>query len=195
MAKKFGNFSASKEEVSLEIDLDKIDRRLKRNPDVMNAIGQAIIDKMVEKSNNLVDWQGKRFISPYSDSYEKSAAFKAAGKSKNQVNLELSGEMLDSIDILELNSSKIKIGINNETAPRAMGHTTGFAGHPTIPNGKYKRDFMGISKKEVEEIAGQFSEALDELEQERSQRLRDLADTITGENVLDVLFGDVDDGL
>lgn len=194
MAKKFGNFSATKEEVSLEIDLDKIDRRIKNNPDIAKAIGQRIINTMIEKSNNLVDWQGKRFISPYSESYSKSADFKSAGKSRNQVNLELSGDMLASIDIIDLNRSKIKIGIDNDTAPRAMGHTTGFKGHPTIPNGKYKRDFMGISKAEVEEISREYIDILDEIDKKRRDLLNDIADTVTGDNVLDILFEGIEDG-
>jgi hypothetical protein len=89
---------------------------------------------------------GRRFNFPkYSDAYIKSAAFKEAGKSASEVNLKLSGEMLEEMRILSLRGNQILIGFENGT----------FSNEKADGNSK-KRPFLGINKSELQEILREF---------------------------------------
>ena len=139
----------SKSKVTQTIDLNKIvGSDISSDELLVSRIGQAIIDYMdtrVEDGKGLGEVKLK---SPYSDSYSESLDFKAAGKSKNQVNMRLSGDMMGSIDLLATDGSKLTIGIDNpDQAIKAYGHQTGFEGHPFIKGPK--RPFFGVTPDEI----------------------------------------------
>lgn len=141
------------------------------DPTLVKQIGQAVIDYMKERVGAGKGIGGIELHKPYTKEYANSLEFKAAGKSINDVNMRLSGDMLESIDILSENGPEIKIGINDsEQAPKAHGHITGHEGE-----WKYKRKFFGITQKEFkEEILPQFRSAIKNVK-DTSGELQNLA--------------------
>jgi phage gpG-like protein len=157
----------TKSRVAQEIDLEELfGVSFKGARALREAIGQAIIDKMLERTSrglgmrfnsdgtvgreiNLNAVRGKGGKPGYSKQYVSSDEFQAFGKSKNRVNMELTGDMLSSIDILRQSSSTIEIGINDDTeAKKAFNHTVG----DTVPS----RPFLGVNKRELKEIKSEF---------------------------------------
>jgi phage gpG-like protein len=130
-------------------------------PDVALAFGQALIDRMLERTsqNRAVDGSP---LASYSDSYVKSLEFKAAGKSRNDPNMELSGGMLSAIDILQATPTSLRIGFNRqEEELKAFGHMTGMEGHPTLQGITPVREFFGITQSEISDIKGDFESQLE----------------------------------
>ncbi|MBO9665926.1 MAG: hypothetical protein J7501_03865, partial [Bdellovibrio sp.] len=77
-------------EVSQEFDLNEIlGVNVKDDEGLAEAAGQFIIDRIVDRTRDGRDVNGKAFAK-YSESYKNSFIFHAWGKS-NDVNLELSG--------------------------------------------------------------------------------------------------------
>jgi hypothetical protein len=121
-------------------------------PEIKEAIGQAIIEKILARTAKGEGIGGKAFEhNKYSDAYEKSLAFKAAGKRKGQKpDMRLTGDMLDTLDIIELGKNTISVGWDDDLqAAKAYNHNTG----DTI---KTPRPFFGLSKSEQKEIARMF---------------------------------------
>lgn len=138
---------------SLEINLDELfDVIVPDNSEFRQAVGQAIIDKIREraqKKNAGVDGEFKK----YSKEYYESEDFKIYGKSRNDVNLTASGEMLGLMDIIEEGKNKIIIGWNDpDQAGKAHGHVTGSVGK--------ERNFLGLRPLDVSEIVSQFEDQL-----------------------------------
>lgn len=53
-----------------------------------------------------------------------------------------SGDLRDAI-AYESNDKSVTIGVfDNDEIAKAFAHNTGYEGHPHIPNGKYKREFI-----------------------------------------------------
>lgn len=118
------------------------------------ALGQAVIDKIVErtKSGELLSGSSSR---GYSKEYMESEEFKAAGKSK-KVNMTLTGDMLGLMDILDEGSNTITIGWNDSDENlKASNHLSG----DTVP----KRDFFGLTSSDVSEIKSKFQSDIDEV--------------------------------
>jgi len=93
----------------------------------------------------------------YSDSYKKSLDFKIAGKG-GTVNLKLSGDMLDAMDLLRHKKGEITIGF--ERGPendRAEGNILGSYGG--LPNSAKARNFLGVTRAELKMIVGDFTDA------------------------------------
>jgi hypothetical protein len=155
----------TKKRVSQKLDLNELTgRNIASDPVLVRKIAQGIIDYMVDRAKSGRGLGRKDLKSPYSKSYSESLAFKAASKSRNDVNMTLSGDMLRSIDILEEDGASVVIGIDDEVdAPKAYGHQTGFEGHPTIPSGKYKRPFFGVTTDEVKkEVLPKFKAEIEQ---------------------------------
>jgi hypothetical protein len=154
-------------EISQEIDLSELTGvDIGRDPVLRRAIAQATIDYMVDRvqKENLGLGRKPWSADKYSESYSKSLAFKAAGKSKGDVNLTLSGDMLSLIDLVEERGSRIKIAVDPGQIDRAYGAQTGYKGHPVIPEGVYKREFFGVTEKEMSEnVLPRFSTYVDAL--------------------------------
>jgi hypothetical protein len=149
--------TTKKEEVSQTIDLEALTGvDLSIDSSLVKEIGQAIIDYMKERVDGGEGVGGVELHKPYSDAYAKSWAFKAAGKSKNEINMNLSGDMLGSIDIVNEDGSEIKIAVSEDQAPKAFNHQTG----DTVP----KRKFFGITVGEFKDnILPQFKDAIKEV--------------------------------
>jgi hypothetical protein len=162
------------DEISQTLDLEELTGvDVSQDPELMREIAQATIDYMKKRiTENNLGINYTKLKSPYSKSYQDSLEFKAADKSATDINITLSGETLDSFDILDEDGSTVKIGLNNEDVlPRAYGAMTGYEGHPTIPEGKYKRPFFGIGKKEFkEEILPKFKKDLANVEKKESSQ-------------------------
>lgn len=150
----------SKTKVSQTIDLsDAAGKDISGDPILVKKIGQRMIDFMVDRAKDGKGIDGVKLKSPYSKSYQESLAFQAAGKSKNDVNMTLSGDMLGSVDFQE-DKSKITLEIADpDQAIKAYGNQTGFAGHPTIKNGP-RRPFFGLSKAEIKEVLSDFTDEI-----------------------------------
>lgn len=96
----------------------------------------------------------------YSESYVKSLDFKIAGKSKNKVNLTLSGDMLIAIDYLKhfSDSQSVVVGYkksDKEENARAEGNQLGTYGKSRPRPGK-KRSFLGIHRDALNEILAKY---------------------------------------
>jgi len=149
-----------KNNVSQKINLKEefgIDFRGK--DDLKQAIGQAIIDKIVKRT---LSGEGRKFTSdgrgvpfnlqsvPYSKSYRQSKEFKAFGKT-SKVNLKLTGDMLGLLDIKSISGNSITIGWDDpEENAKAYNHSVG----DTVK----ARPFFGVSKKDLKEIKSQFKD-------------------------------------
>jgi hypothetical protein len=109
-----------------------------------------------------------RNFKPYSKSYKESLDFKIGGKS-SKPNLTLSGDMLDSIELISQRSGNLLIGFENGTEEnaKAEGNIKGTYGQKK-PTGK-ARDFLGITQKDLNAILDKYP--LKDSE-ERTQRTR-----------------------
>lgn len=121
------------------------------------AIGLEIIEHIIQRTQDGRDKNNKS-LPGYSESYANSLDFKLAGKSKGDVNLTASGEMLNALTILNNKKGEITIGIPKDddvNNAKAEGNIKGtYGGKPK--RGK-KRDFMGISRSDLKEITSEFA--------------------------------------
>lgn len=132
-----------------------------KTPELRKAIGQAIIDHILERTENGKAIGGNVDLkSPYSDEYAKSVGFKAAGKSKGDVNMTLNGDMLGLMDIIDESPNTITIGwVDEKENLKAYNHNVG----DTVP----KRPFFGLNKSEIRAIAKKFKPEVEEVVQEQ----------------------------
>ncbi len=138
-------------EVSTEIDLGSLLGDSAKNETIRDVFYQAAFDKMIERLDQGRGVDGK--LHAYSKSYKESLAFIAFGKS-NTVNMQLSGDMVNSIQPLDSKGSTLKIGMNDpEQAAKAYGHITGMKGHPTLDGKVSPRDWFGWKDSELIKIA------------------------------------------
>lgn len=152
---KLSEIRASRQRLSQKINLkDLFGKNASKVKPVKEAFVQAVIDRIVERTEGGTAVTGRPFKSPYSKEYAESLEFKAARKSRDNVNMKLTGDMLRSIDLIDETTNTVTIGIDDpEEAPKAFNHQTG----DTVP----RRPFFGITKKELEEVAKEFVERLD----------------------------------
>ena len=163
MARLPKNLILTQAEVSQRFDLSDIAGvELIDQDDLKNAIGQAIIDKMVERSEKGKDLRGNS-LEKYKKSYKQSDQYEAFGKS-SKVNMTLSGGMLSRMDILDSTGNEIKIGWDDSTEnAKAFNHMTG----DTVT----KRQFFGMSASAVKEVIEDFQSEIDDIkESERESR-------------------------
>lgn len=92
----------------------------------------------------------------YSPSYVKSLDFKIAGKSKGQVNLELSGDMLAELDVLSARPGEVVVGFERGSLEndKAEGNILGSYGGD--PNPKRARNFLGLTERELAALVKKF---------------------------------------
>jgi hypothetical protein len=156
LAAKLDGLKLSESEVSQTIDLKEVfGVSLTGNEALKQTIGQAIIDRIIERTESGKSVYGGNLRSPYSKAYEESDDFKAFGKKPDRVNMKLTGQMLGTLDIVETSGSRVKIGWDDATEnAKAFNHQTG----DTV----YKRPFFGITKKELGEIKREFADQVKE---------------------------------
>lgn len=131
-------------------------------PNQRQAIAQEVIDFIVERTQKGQDvkekeWEGKR--GEYTKGYADSLDFKIAGKSKTKVDMTLSSEMLNDLEIIKQGKGKIVVGYSRGNASRgkAEGNILGTYGNSTPRRGK-SRPFLGISGKKLVEIVTPYLE-------------------------------------
>lgn len=106
-------------------------------------IANDIIDAIKKNTSSGKDKNGKSF-KKYSDSYKKSLQFKAFGKSSN-VNMKLSGDMIELMEPIKITENTITIGWTDEQQKlKAENHIHGV----TLP----ERDFLGLPEDILEKI-------------------------------------------
>lgn len=162
-------------EVSQTLDLESltgVDTSI--DLDLQGEIAQATIDyiksRVVDKNKGI---DGIDLKSPYKKGYQESLEFQAAGKSATDINMTLSGDMINAIDVMADSGPMVLIGIDDDQqAAKAYGHQTAFEGHPNESMKKYGRQFFGITPKEFKsEILPRFQDRIDNIkEQEQSDR-------------------------
>ena len=120
------------------------------------GVGQAVIDAISVQAKSGRDRNGKKFsgrASKYSKAYADSLAFKAAGKSRGNVNMTLTGDMLGFMDVVDQGRDYIVIGFaDRDDQQKAHGHILG-----SNPGPKVKRDFFGLPPKTYESLTENFS--------------------------------------
>ena len=143
-------------------------------PNARRAIAQQIIDFIVNRTGrgrgiDNKPWGGK--AGSYSQSYKDSLDFKNAGKT-NTVNLELSSDMLNSLELLSSKRGEITLGYaaGDPINDKVEGNRLGTYGQKKPIPGK-ARDFLGIRKEDLNRILKKFprgksQEAVAELENE-----------------------------
>lgn len=118
------------------------------------AIAQDVIDYIVERTKagkgpGNSKWSGE--AGKYSAAYMKSVEFRASGKSKD-VNLKLSGDMLDAIGIINDKAGAITVGITDEDqVGKAEGNIRGTYGKQSSIRGK-ARPFLSLTNDELKKI-------------------------------------------
>ena len=119
--------------------------------DDAQTVAEEILNFIVERTKKGNGSDGKAFPG-YSKAYKESLDFKIAGKS-SKVNLTLSGEMLDSLEVLQAKKGKVVIGFSSgsEMNGRAEGNILGTYGS-SKPNPSKARNFMELSNKELSKI-------------------------------------------
>ena len=122
------------------------------SPDQKDEVADLIIERIVNRTDQGKDKDGRRFPG-YSKSYKESLDFKVAGKSLGRVDLQLSGDMLAALSVLDKTQRSVIIGFEpgSEENAKADGNIRGTYGKPT-PDPKKARDFLGISDSELQKI-------------------------------------------
>jgi len=136
----------------------------------MEQIGQDLIDIIVDRTRDGKDIDGKTFKNKYDDDYVASDEFKAFGKSKNDVNMTLEGNMLADIQVLEITDRDIIIGHEDETeTAKSYNHNVG----DTLP----KRAFFGVTDSEIEGVLATYQNEISVSEEQNKES--DSSNTIT----------------
>lgn len=140
-----------KEEVSTEINLKSLLGASAKNESIRQVFFEAAFDKMLARLDQGRGVDGK--LHAYSKAYKNSLAFAAFGKS-NTVNMQLTGDMVQSITVLDSSETKLKIGIeDSKQAAKAYGHMTGMKGHPILDGKVDARNWFGWKDSELIKIA------------------------------------------
>lgn len=133
----------------MRVNLKDIFGKEVNNNATKDQIKQAFLDKILERAESGRDVDGKRF-KKYSKSYIDSDDFKAFGKDPGKVNLRLTGDMLELMDVVNETKNTFTIGWDDsEEGTKAHGHITGKGNLP-------RRDFFGLTNKDIESIKSEF---------------------------------------
>lgn len=146
------------EEVSLEINIKKLFGKTVNDSALQRSIAESLIGRILDRTSKGkgVDGNGYevKLKGPYSTEYVDSLEFKAFDKSKNKINMKLTGSMLSSVDLISATPEYIRIGIDNEDAPKAFNHMTGDT--PNMP----VRPFLGLTDDDLQSVRKEFEPAI-----------------------------------
>lgn len=114
--------------------------------DDRRSIGQEIIRYIVDRTQDGLGI-GRKPLGKYSENYKKSNEFKIAGKDgETKVNLTLSGEMLNTLEIIDISvPGRIEIGYED-----------GFESDKAQWLFEKGYDFLGLSDSELDRILSNF---------------------------------------
>ena len=185
--KKLKGLKASKHKIQQTINLKEVfGVDFKGNRSLKEQIGQEVIDLMLNRTESGKDVSGKSF-KKYSKSYINSADFEKYGKSANQVNMELKGDMLEDLNIVKMKGNEITIGFDSSLSnKKAANHNQGI----TVP----ERQFFGVRQKDLKEIGKKFKDDIKQQKQKEKAKAQDaptLANFIAtneGQTALDALI-------
>lgn len=144
------------------------------------AIATEIIDHVIDRTKSGKDKDGNSFPS-YSESYKNSFDFQF--KFGRTVDLTLSGEMLDSMELLEDRDGELKIGYRSSdpVAGRVEGNVRGSYGQSSGSRSK-ARNFLGIERERLERIIKKYGDELGE----RRAELVNATETLQIKKIFDV---------
>lgn len=131
-----------------------------------NEIIKTILDR-TSKGYGVTEGGNQYKFPKYSKKYKEL-------KGQSNVDLELTGEMLSDITIIDDGNNFIEVGILGPTVPRAHGHMTGQEGKGPLP----QRRFLDLTKRELDSIVNKFNA------QVNSQRRVTAEDVISSRNVI-----------
>ena len=143
--------------VTYKVNLGNMFDGAVRIPDGMKeSIGQEIIDRIVERTQDGIDKNGAS-LGKYKQDND------IFGKSKGgRVNLTQTEDMLSALTIIGTTAKTLTIGYTDKTEnDKAYGHISGFKGHPTLAGKVQKRDFLGLPTKDLGAIAKDFQDDVD----------------------------------
>ena len=117
----------------------------KYNTAERKQIGLEIISYIIDRTKSGQGIGRVPFKTKYSKNYTKTSEFAIADKSPSDVNLTLSGDMLDSMEVVETSTGRIKIGLvgKHENDKSLWIERKGF-------------NFLGLTDKELNGILNSF---------------------------------------
>jgi len=110
---------------------------------------QQVVDFIKARTDDGKDINNQSFAG-YSDSYASSLDFRIAGKSKSNVNLRLSGEMMDTVDLISHTAGTIFLGFQSGTDANDKA-----AWAAASDNGP-SRKFLGLDDASLNRLVSQF---------------------------------------
>lgn len=115
-------------------------------PSQRELLGEEIVDFIINRSAAGLDKNNRKF-KKYSKAYADMK-----GVNEGDVDLVLTGEMMESLQLLNHRNGELMIGYDKEDDinAKAEGNITGSYGGD--PNPKKARDFLGITKKDLYSI-------------------------------------------
>lgn len=135
------------EQQKFEVDVDVSYTDAERR-----ELAREIIDFIVSRTRDKNLDKDNRSFPGYSKDYINSLEFKLAGKSRSDIDLTLSGDMLDSIKLLSSRAGKLVIGFDRGTEnDKAEGNRIGSYGK-SFGNPTKARDFLGIHPEDLSKI-------------------------------------------
>lgn len=133
-------------ELDLTRKLNKIKNKTLRK-EAANEVGQFLVDYILDKVGESASPVDKGIYKPSLTKDYKKVKSEISGNT--QANMELFGDMLDSLEYT-VKDGKVEVGIfDKDQAAKAYGHNTGFKGHPNakMRGNKYKRQFIPSKSK------------------------------------------------
>ena len=116
-------------------------------------LADLVIEHIYDRTNAGNDVTGKPFKNKYSKGYENSLAGRVGGKKEGGTpNLQLSGDMLAAMTLVEQQRGKVVIGWDDQDErAKAEGNILGSYGQPDA-NPKKARPFFGIKASKLREL-------------------------------------------
>lgn len=120
------------------------------NPEQRIELADLVIEHIFKRTDSGKDKDGKPFPK-YSEAYKKSLDFKNAGKT-GKVDLQLSGDMLAALKLLNHKAGNLMIGFENGTEENAKAEGNILGSYGGEPNSSKARDFLGIQPEKLKEL-------------------------------------------
>lgn len=200
MKRLAGKSTRNKNEVSQTLDASKVlGVDLSNNPRIVDEFGQAVLDRIVTRTTEeQKDVSGKKFAR-YSKEYVDSEDFAEYGKSQGEINLELTGDMMNSLDFTK-SGTEITVQVPSDQAGKAFGNISGKRGK--INKSINPRDWFGVSAKDLKEIKSQFRDDIARIKEDDRPSEREVlaletsrfVEQQTAREIFDSIFGDMFDG-
>lgn len=121
-------------------------------PNQREELADLVIEHIYERTTaENKDKNGRKFPN-YSKSYIKSLDFANAGKSQSKVDLQLSGDMLAAMQLLNHRKGELTIGFERGSQENAKAEGNILGSYGGEPKASRARDFLGIEPKKLREL-------------------------------------------